>query len=162
MNRKLVSQSHVTSLFGIGMLLAATLCCGDACERDMTVTVVGKNPPTFNLSGNGNLHFFTVSEIATENTKSLPAQRKSELDVILWQIWPHDLSFEDTRIWRLPAITYGTVPSGFIQKVPAVGTPSPLIEGKMYEAGGPAANANGGFVLFTIRNGEAVVLDPHY
>lgn len=144
------------------LILIASLGLILACEVDMSVAVDGKNPPTFKLSGSGNLHFFFVSEVAPENLKRLPIERNSDRDTALWEIWPNNLSFEDKRIWKLPAITYGTIPQGFIQKIPISGEPSYLVEGKMYSAGGPAANANGGFVLFTIRNGETMVIDERW
>ena len=81
---------------------------------------------------------------------------------MLWEVWPNNLSFEDQRIWKLPPITYGRLPQGFIQKIPASGKPPLLVEGKMYSAGGPAANANGGFVLFAIRDGKAVVVEEDW
>ena len=81
---------------------------------------------------------------------------------MLWEVWPNNLSFEEQRIWKLAPITYGRIPQGFIQKIPASGEPPLLVEGKMYSAGGPAANANGGFVLFTIRDGTAVVVEKDW
>src|SRR5207253_2234729 len=38
-----------------------------ACEVDMTVAVDGKNPPTFKLSGSGNLISFLVMDVPPEN-----------------------------------------------------------------------------------------------
>ena len=131
------------------------------CEVDMTVAVDKRNPPTFKLSGSGDLIFFVVSEIAPENQRLFPAQRDSRKDILLWQIWPSNLPDEDVRVRRLPPITYGTLPQGFIQKIPEHGEPPPLTEGKIYQAGGPNSNANGGFVWFTIRNGEVIrVMEP--
>ncbi|MCM3874577.1 MAG: hypothetical protein ND895_28115 [Pyrinomonadaceae bacterium] len=130
-----------------------------ACEVDMTVAVDTKTPPTFSLSGSGDLLFFTVKELAPENQRLYPAQRDSNRDSVLWQIWPNNVP--STRVWRLPSITYGIPPAGFIQKIPEHGQPPPLVDGKVYEAGGPNSNANGGFVWFTIRNGEVIrVAEP--
>ncbi len=141
------------------LILFVFLAVFAACEIDMTVAVDTKNPPTFKLSGSGDLVFFMVKEVAPENQKLYPAQRDSKRDNLLWQIWPNNAP--STRVRRLPSITYGTPPPGFIQKIPEHGEPSPLIEGKVYEAGGPNSNANGGFVWFTIRNGEVIrVLEP--
>lgn len=47
---------------------------------------------------------------------------------ILWEIWPAGI--QSTAIPDLPHITYGKVPAGFKQKVPAQGAPAPLIEVK--------------------------------
>jgi hypothetical protein len=160
--KKLTYQNFIGIRAIRTVLLIAGLGLMAACEIDMSVAVDGKNPPTFKLSGSGNLHFFIISEVAPENLKRLPIERNSDKDTVLWEIWPNNLSFEQTRIWKLPAITYGKIPQGFIQKIPVNGEPPSLVEGKMYSAGGPAANANGGFVLFTIRNGETVVIDERW
>ena len=33
------------------------------CERDMSIKIDGKNPPTFTLSGSGNLVFLYLAEV---------------------------------------------------------------------------------------------------
>ena len=139
------------------LMLFLSLCYGTiGCsnEVDMKVSIDGKNPPTFKLSGSGELDILLVVEVASENQQVMSTQRQPDKDVVLWEIWP-DKSTE-TEIKKLPHIKYGTVPSGFIQKIPAGGQPSPLIEGRVYAAGGPARNANGGSIWFSIRNGESV------
>jgi hypothetical protein len=114
------------------------------CERSMTVTLEGANPPTFKLSGSGRLIFFAVSEVA-------PGKPSKPDDPTMWEIRPTD----ENLISKLPAITYGVVPSGLRQTIPSAGAPPPLVEGKLYEAGGPAFNANGGTMRFTIKGGKA-------
>ncbi len=104
-------------------------------------------------------HFFGVWEVALENQRRRPSERDGDKDTVLWQIWPNDLSPDEKVIRRLPAITYGSVPTGFIQRIPKDGRPPVLIEGKIYEAGGPASNANGGFVWFTVKSGKVVKVD---
>jgi hypothetical protein len=54
-------------------------------------------------------------------------------------------------------ITY-VAPAGFRQITPSAGVPPPLLEGTIYKAGGPAFNANGGSIRFTIKDGRAVEL----
>jgi hypothetical protein len=115
------------------------------CERDMTLTMDGANPPTFKLSGSGRLIFFAVSEV--------PQGRPSKIDdPKVWEIRPID----ENLISKLPAITYGVIPKGFRQITPSADAPPPLVEGKVYKAGGPAFNANGGSIRFTIKDGRAV------
>lgn len=143
----------------IRLLLLLLITVFVSCERDTSVSIDGKVPPTFGLTGSGELVFFTVAEISPDNQKLAPAQRDSRKDTLLWQIAPENLSANERRINRLPTITYGVVPDGFVQKTPETGTPSPLVEGKVYEAGGPAANAHGGFVWFTIRDGKSVRIE---
>ena len=114
-------------------------------ERDLSVEMEGSNPPTFRLSGSGRLIFFKVSEP--------PQGRHSKIDdPAMWEIRPTD----ENLISELPAITYGVVPAGFRQITPSAGAPPPLLEGKVYKAGGPAFNANGGSITFTIKDSKAV------
>ena len=141
------------------MLLIVALSCTHAdLERDTTVSIIdGNNPPTFKLDGNGDQIFFIVSEVAPENQGRNPYAKE---DVAFWQVWPK----EGTRpeVWLWPRIKYGTVPDGFVQKIPQNGMPPPLVEGKIYEAGGPASNAGGGYIWFEVRNRQIVrVPSPH-
>jgi hypothetical protein len=118
-------------------------------------------PPTFSFDGSSFAHykradFFVVVEVAPENQK-LPAYTYSPVeDKTIWWIWPDDSG--DGELERLPAITYGKVPARWHQKVPEHGEPPPLVEGKVYEAGGPQVSVPEAFMRFTIRNGKAVRL----
>jgi hypothetical protein len=138
------SQRHIFLIASLIVLITFT-----SCERDMTLTLDAANPPTFKLSGSGRLIFFKVSE---------PVQgRLSKIDdPAMWEIRPTD----DNQISKLPAITYGVLPAGFRQLTPIAGVPPPLVEGKVYEAGGPAFNANGGTIRFTIKDGKAMEIRP--
>ena len=130
-----------------------------ACERDTRVSIDGKVPPAFHMTGSGELVFLVVTEISPDNQKLAPAQRDSRKDTVLWKISPDNLSAKEKAINRLPSITYGVIPKGFVQTKPENGTPPSLMEGKVYEAGGPSTNAHGGFVWFSIRNGKSVQVE---
>lgn len=118
-----------------------------ACEKDMTISVTNKsNPPSFKLSGSGRLVFFSVHEVPSNRPPSID-------DPKMWEIRPTD----ENLISKVPEITYGIVPPGLHQTIPETGTPPPLVEGKLYQAGGPAFDANGGWIRFVIKNGKAVV-----
>ena len=123
-----------------------------ACERDMTIAVVNQsNPPSFKLSGSGRLVFFSVFEVPRDRPLSID-------DPTMWEIRPVD----ENLISKLPNITYGVVPPGFQQTIPKTGTPPLLVEGTLYEAGGPAFDANGGSIRFTIKDGKIVIVsDGH-
>ena len=138
---KLRQRDH---LLPVALLLVIVLGCNHAaCERNTTVAIYeSKNPPTFSLSGNGYLNFFWVSEV--DNGR----------DRILWQIWPAEI--QSTATADLPHITYARVPPSFTQKIPAKGAPAPLVEGKIYEAGGPSSGADMDVFRFTIKDGSAV------
>lgn len=147
------------TLGGRFVLLVVFLALTACYEHDTVVSVDSGLPPTFRLSGSGNLVFFGVWEVARENQNRSPSERDGDKDVLLWQIWPSGLSSEQTVARRLPAITYGSIPKGFEQKVPHETPPPNLVEGKIYEAGGPASNANGGFIWFSIQHGKVVKVE---
>lgn len=130
------------------VLGAMFLVINTSCERDMTLKMDDANPPTFKLTGSGRLIFFAVSEVE-------PGRISKIDDPTMWEIRPTD----ENLISKLPDITYGVVPQGFRQLTPDQGAPPPLVEGKLYEAGGPAFEANGGTVRFRIKDGRAVLQD---
>jgi hypothetical protein len=140
-----ISMNSKNSQWG-GMILSfLILVVTTGCERDTQIKIDGKNPPTFTLSGSGSLIFLSLVEVHDNRPPLLGAPD-------LWKIRP----VGNNKISRLPSITYGTVPNGFRQEIPASGAPPPLIEGKVYEFGGPADSANGGSIWFTIRGGKSV------
>lgn len=142
----LVLSRKTSSSVNILMVTFLMLVTYTGCERDMTVTMDAANPPTFKLSGSGRLIFFTVFE---------PVQGRPSIDdPKMWEIRPTN----ENLISKLPAITYGVVPLGFKQTIPSTGVPPPLVEGRVYEVGGPAFNANGGSIRFTIKGGRALML----
>ena len=112
----------------------------------MTLTMNDVNPPTFKLAGSGRLIFFLVYE---------PVPGKPLLDdPVMWEIRPT----EENLISILPPITYGVVPPGFRQLTHREDQAPPLVEGKVYQAGGPAFDANGGSIRFTIKDGRPIEL----
>lgn len=124
-----------------------------ACEVDMSIEIDGKNPPSFSLSGSGGLISFGVTEVPPDN-QTQRIQRKSDANLPLWSILP---AMTDNSIKRLPVITYGKVPPGFTQQFPADGSaPAPLVEGRIYEAGGGAHGANGGLIWFKVQGDKTV------
>ncbi len=139
------SSSRLSSVCGIALLLLATLCCGDACERDTKISIEGGNPPTFRLSGNGNLAFLAVSDDSPNKVE----KRSGE---ILWKIIPQSGKSE---IGQLPPITYGQVPPGFDQAIPEVGPPPALVAERPYEVAAPTSNAHGDWIFFIIHDGAA-------
>lgn len=119
----------------------------------------GGVPPTFTFSRNGGhvdyLDFFMVEEIAPENARVGRYEQDLKKNVPVWVVWPKGNS--EGTLSNLPPITYGKVPDGFTQEIPAGGAAPPaLVEGKVYEAGGPEVSMPNGVIRFTIRNGKAV------
>jgi hypothetical protein len=134
---------HSLALFGFVIPFALAACA----EVDMKVAVNDRNPPTFALSGSGNLNFFLVMEVPPDN-QTQTIQRESDRNIVLWKIHPE---LGDNKIHKMPAITYGKLPPGFVQDFPASGPPPKLVEGKIFEVGGTAYNANGGFIWIKLE-----------
>ena len=123
-----------------------------ACEPNTTVYLNGGNPPRFGYKGGGYLEFFVVEEVAPENQNVPNVEQDTDKNKIMWWIYRKDSSAG--KIGNLSTITYGIVPENFAQKVPSAGLPPPLVEGKVYEAGGPAISMPKGYLRFVIRNGQ--------
>jgi len=134
--------SCIASIFLLGACLL---------ERDTVVSIDGNNPPTFRLKGSGYQDFIAVHELSSKEIVPLPERPVIDTPT-LWEIWPPDGLTAD----QWPLLKYGQVPSGFKQKIPQQGEPPALEEDKVYEAGGPASNANGGSIWFKIQNGKSV------
>jgi hypothetical protein len=117
------------------------------CERPLKVNFDGKNPPTFRFDGSGELSWVFIYQV-TPDGKVPP--KGSEF----WVIVPKSVITASVS----PPITYGVVPNGFAQQVPANGNPPPLEEGKVYGFGAVTREAPGGDVWFTIRNGKSVTI----
>jgi hypothetical protein len=63
-----------------------------------------------------------------------PPPSKQEKDVIVWQITP-SISNQDREFNspdKHPVITYGLIPEGWEQQLPATGSPPPLLDGYVY------------------------------
>ena len=135
------------------LLMLICLFVVSACEVDTKITTDDKNPPAFKLSGSGNLERFVVMEVPPDN-QTQTTQRESDRNILLWEIRPPN---NDDAIRRMPQITYGNVPSGFVQKFPSGGSaPPPLVAGKIYEVGCTAYNANGTQIWIRIENNRTV------
>lgn len=134
------------------------ICLLVACESEVTISIDGGYPPVFRLerhSAHVNyLDFFIVKEVAPENQNVPYTKQNPDKNIILWQIWPKGT--DEGTIRKLPPITYGKLPDGFVQKVPQSGEPPALMEGKIYEAGGPPVIMPRGFIRFIIRDGKSI------
>src|SRR5689334_1804642 len=121
---------HLSSsqrLFLSVLILLVT--CHIGCQLDPKVSIDGQNPPTFKLSGTGNLYYFWVVEMGTEDQFASFHPESRETDPI-WKVVPNTGTSD--RIAELPSIRYGDVPPGFKQIVPESGPPPPLKEGIVY------------------------------
>jgi hypothetical protein len=117
------------------------------CERPLKVTLDGKNPPTIRFNGSGELSWVYIYQVTPEG--KIPLKGK---DSELWVIVPKPTISASAS----PPITYGVVPTGFVQQVPSSGNPPPLEEGKVYGFGADTRGQPGSAVWFTIRDGKSV------
>ncbi len=154
---KTLGRLETQSIFSLVVTTVLLLSLIAACtyEENTKVSIDGENPPTFKLYGSGHQQHFVVSEVSPDNYVH-PSRQNPEKDLVLWKIVP--VTEPPPRAWDYPAIKYGGIPSKFTQELPKDGVPPPLVEGRLYEAGGPAYGANGGSVLFTIRDGKSVIV----
>jgi hypothetical protein len=155
---KLKRNGKVGSLHLVLIVLAVVLPIV-ACQYEVTISMSSDIPPSFKFEkGHVNyLDFFVVKEVAPENQNVPYTRQDPDKNVVIWQIWPK--TSDDGRIDKLPAITYGKVPAGFVQKIPNDVAPATLVEGKVYEAGGPPITMSKGFLRFTIKDGKAMRIE---
>jgi hypothetical protein len=139
-------NARLFSFAAIGFFLLAAPHCQDFFERDTTIEMDGKNPPTFTFSGNGQVSSIVVMDLSPSDVSIYDARR------VMWEIVPTG----DPTPSRFPKITFGVLPSGFSQKVPANGSPPALAEEKPYRVSAPTSNANAGTLMFLIRHGQTL------
>ena len=125
------------------VLCLAVVCT--SCERILKVTLDGKNPPTFKFNGSGEIAWVFIYQV-TPDGKVPPAGSA------FWRLSPKKTMMAS----QSPPITYGVVPDGYVQEVPANGSPPPLQEGKTYGFGANTHGQPGRTIWFTIQDGKAV------
>lgn len=130
----------------IGWLL---IFLGTACERDTKFDIVGSNPPRFVMRGSGTLALLRMHG---------PKVRADEGEAayIIWEITPRAGRLNGKRVEGLGSITYGMVPSDYVQVYPESGSPPQLIENEEYDVFIDTAGANGARKYFTIHDGKVV------
>jgi hypothetical protein len=115
-----------------------------SCERPLKVTLDGGNPPTFRFDSSGEIIQVGIYEVLPNG--KIPPEGSQ-----FWVLYP----LQPIKASKSPPITYGTVPSGYYQTVPASGPPPPLQEGKIYGFGADTRGAAGGDIWFSIRGGHS-------
>jgi hypothetical protein len=134
----------------IGVIFSFSLFSeGCKVEIDTKIMLDGKNnPPKFKMSGTGTTPIFMVGG-------PYPSKNDSSAELRLWEITT-DQSLASTPIWRLDHITYGALPTGFIQNLPKEGQPKPLEVGKRYCIFTHVYGARPGYMCFEIKNNIAI------
>lgn len=152
-----------TSLFRlkwVSFLAAPSLILGMvSCQTGIAISVWKDCPPIFsvrsNLSDVNEFPAFFVLEVIPENI-NLPISKRAKKDNLLWKIIKEDSAV--IRADTIGTITYGKLPPGFRQEVPASGRAPNLGEGKIYEASGMLILMPEAIVRFTIRDRNVVEL----
>jgi hypothetical protein len=121
------------------------------CERDTRVSITqSKNPPTFQLAGNGKLLAFVIAGPFSSSAE-MESAPKSGANV-LWTLLARDFP----PVPDLSPVTYGVAPAWGGQAVPERGAPRPLEEGKFYAVSPYTSGASFRLFCFTISGGEAI------
>ena len=134
------------------LTLAVVAAAAAACENlpDFNVDIDSKAPESFVFDGQSTISDFEIWDVP----RTKPLNKINPFTAngkTIWKIAPTDKRAGNA--W--PKITYGMVPEGFSQSVPANGSPPKLIETKLYAA--CISNGDRNSVLyFEIRNGRTV------
>jgi hypothetical protein len=132
------------------MLSLVLLSAFETCERATKVTITPDNPPTFLLSGSGELGDLRIYG---------PKQRdvSSDLSFVVWEIQPIDGFNNGKLLEEIGSIKYGVVPEGYKQIYPENrATPLALVPGEKYSYWFQTINAPHARAYFEIRANKAV------
>lgn len=138
----------VTIVWGFtALLLLFSASCG---ERKTEVRLEGGNPPRFVMSGSGRLVELSVG--LNVQDKSI---KPSERSPLVWKIVPTGRYGEEVE--SVDSVTYGVVPEGYRQVIPASDNqPPPLNPGNYYYYYLETLNAPHADGDFEIRDGKPV------
>ena len=123
------------------------------CERATKVKLKDGNPPTFVLSGSGELAVLVIYG---------PKQRDFSVGDRAFAVWEIQSAggYSNARLVEdLGSIKYGVVPKGYEQVYPEKGmSPPGLVVGEKYEYWFQTSNAPHARAYFEIRDNKAVEL----
>ncbi len=130
------------------LLVLSLIACGpDKPDTAIDITVDEKIPPTFSFSGPWWAVDFEVAEVPP----NVPINTLAKVKTI-WKTSVPTL----LRAKNWPKVTYGAVPEGFRQKIPAHVKPPNLVERKIYVAQALDTSRSGGACYFIIQNSKTV------
>jgi hypothetical protein len=115
------------------------------------VKVTGSNPPTFVISGSGELGEVIITKPVEEQTKDILDEKN-----VLWKIGAINMPGAAVEVVR--SVTYGIAPPGYKQSVPEQGSAPSLQENKRYGYFFITGDAPHGAGHFEIQNGQAVLV----
>src|SRR6266511_709259 len=137
--------------YGFSLLLLALMIVLSSCDGVRSIYLEAREtiPPTFSATGNDWITGLEVEVFPQNESLAGVGQAKGET---IWKITaPKEIWATD---W--PLITYGHIPDGFSQMVPAQGQPPDLIEGRIYVARPFDRKGPQGSSYFAIRGGKTV------
>jgi len=134
MNRCPHKTVLVCTLLVIGSAMAS-------CKTSTSLKMTDTYPPTFTFHRGlftevNSFPLFIVEEIHPDNLSVGFLQQRYAKNKTVWKIVPDPKVPHAPELDKLPPITYGTIPNGFIQETPSTSTPPPFEPGKVYEARG--------------------------
>lgn len=74
---------------------------------------------------------FTVGAV-TVTRYSANVESPEDARFTVWRIEPADQKSADRAAWKINAVRYGVVPTGYVQVIPEHGAPAPLHRGTIY------------------------------
>jgi hypothetical protein len=124
------------------------------CERRTIVKFAGGNPPTFVIAGSGSLAVVTIYGPEREQT-----QNPFDDTGAIWKIVAEGGYLNGEPVEKLRSITYGIVPQGYNQVIPAgAESPPALVAGKRYSYWFDTTNAPHDAGFFEIKEGKATLV----
>ena len=149
------------------MLVSAVLLlglsgCETACRRRaIQVHLSQANPPVFSILSDEFGVSFSLKEV-NEKNQTQPPGGQVYPNISLWTLQFDDQQgfFDRHRTAHLETLTYGQIPPGYRQLIPANNTPPPpLRENKIYEAMVTTnAGGNPGVVWFKVQGATSVAV----
>jgi hypothetical protein len=143
-------------------LIVVCLFAGCNWERSTRVQLESKPSLTFALSGSGDLSSFSVYQVSPADFEIGRRVDSFSLDSsftrpAVWSIIARPDWLHGRRVEYLGSLTYGEVPSGYDQKIPANGsTPPAIIPGRQYFFDCDTTNAPGARGGFQMSDGKIV------
>ena len=140
-----IISSGTKAVFLIPLVLTFAAYGLVGCERSAHLVVTTDNPPVIKVSGDA---LFDHLEVYGP----LPEKMDNDTPSLIWKIVA---SSSPPQLNKLPAITYGVVPDGFLQAEPNTGKPPDLLEGAIYNIAVTTRGWNHPAKTIVIRNGKA-------
>jgi hypothetical protein len=144
------------------VVLAVFSIAGCNRERLTQVNLEGQSTPQFTFSGSGNLNEFSVyvvspSDLTIGRTVESLSTESFFTQPPLWRVEVQTDVLHARTVGNIGRLTYGVLPQGYRQTIPADGTVPPSISsGKQYFFECSTVNAPGARGFFQVIDGKTV------